>query len=97
MCSPSTIAVPYQDLLKIIQVSEEYSYGWFYICYEESSPRGRTLSIHLLGANLLWNVATMRGRWGHKEDERQLSSFYINPSDTYQSTTAKSTALEGEF
>jgi len=43
----------------------------------------------LMFPNMFW--------WGHKEDERQLSSFYINPSDTYQSTTAKSTALEGEF
>merc|ERR1719223_326831 len=43
----------------------------------------------LMFPNMLW--------WGHKEDERQLSSFYINPGDTYQSTTAKSTTLEGEF
>lgn len=47
----------------------------------------------LLFPNMLW--------WGHKEDERQLSSFYISPGDTYQSTSAKSAtglaSLEGEF
>mmetsp|Transcript_27743 Transcript_27743/g.60648 ORF Transcript_27743/g.60648 Transcript_27743/m.60648 type:complete len:234 (-) Transcript_27743:2062-2763(-) len=48
-----------------------------------------TLVSVLLFPNMLW--------WGHKEDERQLSSFYISPGDTYQSTSAKSNTLEGEF